>query len=810
MSLASLEPREGAAPPRPAVPRDGSPPLNRSIQRFLTFITIILVVVVLQLAENVLIPIALAALLAFLLTPLVVRLQRWRMPRVPAVILTVLFAFAVLGTVGWIVTSQLIDLAQKLPDYERNIYAKVESLQETNRPDSFGRILDMIENLRADMEDDEKAAREREAARVGRADEPAPVPVEVRPTPTSSFQTFRQLVGPLLGPMATAGIAFVLFVAMLLQREDLRDRFIKVVSAGRINVATQAVNDAARRVSRYLLMQLIVNATYGLPVGIALYFIGIPNALLWGLLCTVLRFIPFLGPWIAAMFPIALAAAVAPGWEPLLYTILLFVVMELVSNNIIEIWLYGAGTGISNLALLVAAVFWTWVWGPIGLFLSTPMTVCILVMGKYIPGLRFLSMLLGSEPVLEPPAQFYQRMLAMDAEAMLDRAVGYARKRSLAEFYDGVYIPALILAEEDRHRGTLAEVRQKFIFSAGKELIDDLDRATKEKEDAEEEDAATEPETAASEPPAQPAARIFILSARDDADELVAYMLQHLLREKGMHAEVAPVSASIADSVARVCAEDFDYVVISALPPSAVTPARRMARYIREQCGGIRLLVGIWSEESHVSDLRMRLRQAKPDAVASRVGEAVALLQRLVSPGEPANGGPSNGEAAAATDSTAEEPIEELNLQAVELESRFDVLSRDLAQAFDVPISLVTIVDFDRNYWESRRGLPPDLMQHPAEGEHEATVPTPTLSGEDFKVVEDAKKERPGSLPPFLIERGVRFYACVALRRPSGQAVGTLCVIDTKPRQITPREGALLRQRAMEFMAAIESEPLPT
>ncbi len=786
----------------PARPEQPLRPMLGPQQRFLTFVTIILVVTVLHLAADVLIPIALAALLTFLLTPLVIRLQRLRVPKVPAVILTVLLAIGVLGGVGWIVTTQLIDLAQKLPDYERNIYTKAESLRRSSgEPNAFSRVWEMIENLQANIEEEERVARQMEAQTNGRPNEPEPVPVEVRPVRESAFTSVGRFVSPLLGPLGVAGITFVLLVAMLLQREDLRDRFIKVVSAGRINVATQAVHDAARRVSRYLFLQLVVNATYGIPVGLGLYFIGIPNALLWGLLATVLRFIPFLGPWIAAMFPVALAAAVAPGWEQLLYTILLFVVMELVSNNIIEVWLYGAGTGISNLALLVAAVFWTWVWGPIGLFLSTPMTVCILVIGKYVPGLRFLSMLLGSEPVLEPPAQFYQRMLAMDAEAMLERAVAFAKKGSMAEFYDGVYIPALILAEEDRHRGTLAEVRQRFIFETGKELIDDLDRAVVEENNGEPEadDVGIPPD----------APRVYIVAARDDADELVAYMLQHLLRDRGMHVEVAPVTMAVSESADRICSEGFDYVVISALPPAAVNSARQMARIIRERCQGVRLLVGIWSEAAQVSDLRLRLRQVKPDAVASRVGEAVNLLQRLVKPDE-RNGERSTEHAVAEADQPTTDVVEELGLRDVEADVRFDILSRDLAQAFDVPVSLVTIVDFDRKYWETHHGLPPDLMNHPADGEEEATVPTPTLSGEDFKVVEDVTKEDAGANPPFLAERGVRFYACVALRRPSGQAVGTLCVIDTKPRKITSAESALLRQRAIEFMAAVESQPAAT
>jgi predicted PurR-regulated permease PerM/methylmalonyl-CoA mutase cobalamin-binding subunit len=777
--------------------------MNKSLQRFLIFASVILVVAVLRYASQVIIPIALAVLLSFLLGPVVVRLQRWRVPRVPAVILTVVAAFTVLSLVAWVVTIQLIDLAEKLPDYERNLQAKIEWLQQPQRPAALTRMMDMIDNLRADLEEGEKQAREAEAERSGKAAEPPPVPVEVRAPPSSPVDMVQRLVGPLLGPVGTAGIAIVLLVAMLLQREDLRDRFIKVISAGRINVATQAVDDAARRVSRYLLMQLIVNATYGLPVGLGLYFIGIPNALLWGLLATVLRFIPFLGPWIAAMFPVALATAVAPGWEPLIYTILLFVVMELVSNNIIEVWLYGAGTGISNLALLIAAVFWTWVWGPIGLFLSTPMTVCLLVLGKYMPGLRFLSMLLGSEPVLEPPAQFYQRMLAMDYEGMKERALTHLERSTPAEFYDAVFIPALLLAEEDRHRGALAEVRQRFIFEAGRELIDELERRDAAEADAAEEEVGKETDSV---PPllASPELSVLVLPARDDADELVAYMLQHLLRDRGFDVEVSPINVAPHDAVGRVETEGIRLVIVSALPPAAVTSARRVCHLIRQRCRAVRVLVGIWSEQAHVSDLRARLRTARPDGVATRVGEAIALLQRLADPLAVAKTAPAIVSPATG-DEAPPPPVEvpALDLSVVEPDSRFDALARDLAQGFDLPVSLVSITDIDTQFWTTHAGLPPDLVS-PSSNEP-AAIPAPSLNGEDLLVIPDATKDPRLSHLPFLKERGVRFYACAALRRRSGQSVGTLCIVDTKEREITPEQSALLRRRAGEFVQAAEA-----
>jgi len=383
---------------------------------------------------------------------------------------------------------------------------------------------------------------------------------------------------------------------------------IKVISAGGLNVATQAVDDAAQRVSRYLAMQLVVNATYGIPIGLGLHFIGIPNALLWGLLATLLRFIPFLGPWIAAFFPVVLAIAVDPGSTKLLYTMGIFLVMEVVCNNVVEVWLYGVSTGISNLALMVAAVFWTWLWGPAGLFLSTPLTVCLVVVGKYVPGLKFLSVLLGSDPVLEPPAQFYQRMLSMDSEAMLELAEKFVEARSLADFYDEVFVPALILAEADRHNGALAEVRQKFIFQASRELIEELERRGEGERVGEPDDRKPVAGQAPALPAAPAAPRVLGVPAHDDADEIVALMLRHLLRVRGIATEVSPITAQLEDSRAFIERHGIAATFISALPPAAMAAARQMGRRVRELCPRVRTVVGVWSREAVASEIAERLR----------------------------------------------------------------------------------------------------------------------------------------------------------------------------------------------------------
>jgi predicted PurR-regulated permease PerM len=613
--------------------------------------TLVLVVAILRLGEDVLLPIAFAGLLAFLLSPLVVRLSRWGLPKSVAIVATVTFAFAVIGAVGWVVTSQAISLVRELPNYEQNLHQKITALKQPHRPAFVSRIAEMAENLQRDLK---APLPDRPVTAPAPPGEPRPVPVEVKATEPTPWEVARNLATPLLRPLGVAGIIIVFVVAMLFQREDLRDRVIKLVSAGQLNVATQALDDAASRVSRYLGMQLVVNATYGVPIGIGLFIVGIPNALLWGLLATLLRFIPFLGPWIAAAFPVSLAIAVDPGWAKLLYVLGIFVVMEIVSSNIVEILVYGATTGISNLALLVAAVFWTWLWGPAGLVLSTPLTVCLLVLGKYVPGLGFLRMLLGSEPVLEPPAQFYQRMLSMESEDMLDLALKYIEEHSLDDFYDNVFLPALLLCEQDRHRGSVPELRQQFIFQASRELVDELERETEATDKANAAAVATE----AAERVAQPESpRVLALPARDEADEIVALMLCHLLRRRGVPAGVQTLTAPMAGTLDVVDQHSIEVMVVSALPPSTVSAVRQLGRRLRQRFPSLPMVVGIWRHPHSLDELHERLHLVRPDEIVSTLTQAVSAVEKILPAGTLRPQTPAPGkEAGGPADESALEP----------------------------------------------------------------------------------------------------------------------------------------------------------
>ena len=597
-----------------------SPPLqidepSTQVTRFIRLATFVLVAAILYVAKDVLLPVALAVLVAFLLAPFVVRLTHLGLPKAIAIFFAATVTFAAIGGVGWVVTHHALALAQKLPDYEQNLQEKIRILKSPHQPEALARTTEMVDKLRKQLDAPEPAAPG--AAVAGTAAEPKPVSVAVMAAPQTQLELTRELLGPIVGPLGAAGLVIVLVIAMLFQREDLRDRLVHLVSHGKIGVGNEALGDASRRVSRYLWMQLVVNATYGIPIGIGLYLIGVPSAFLWGLIATILRFIPFIGPWIGAIFPVTLAFAIDPGWSMLLWTLGLFLAMELISNNVIEVLLYGKGTGISTLALLVGAVFWFWLWGLAGLVLATPLTVCLLVIGKYVPSLRFLSMVLGSESTVDPPTRFYQRMLAEDTDHVVNLASEQVEKSSLAAFFDNVFVPALLLSEIDRHQGDLPLDRQAAVFRSSRQLIDELDRRR---------EADSEDETVTADPPV----RLLIVPAGDDADEIVGRMLRSLLRVRGIGAEVTPVGDSAESCLSRLRETGAQAFCVSALPPSTLLAARQTSRRLRMQARGVPILMGVWAEKTPASELQTRLTRNDVVEVVTTLTDAVDRLEKLL------------------------------------------------------------------------------------------------------------------------------------------------------------------------------------
>jgi len=439
--------------------------------------------------------------------------------------------------------------------------------------------------------------------------------VEVVQPEENGLQYARRIISPFLVPLGMAAITLVFTIFILISREDLRNRLLRLAGLSQLNVMTEALDDATKRIGRYLLMQFLVNAGFGVLFGVGLYFIGLPYAALWGAIAAILRIIPYVGSMVAAALPLTLSLAVSDTWLPVILTAVLFGSLEFLIANFIEPWLYGAHTGISSLAILVSAIFWTVLWGPAGLILSTPLTVCVVVLGRYVPELSFLYVLLGDEPVLEPEAHLYQRLLATDqveARAVIDLCL---KDRSLAELYDSVLVPALTLAEQDRHKGALDPDRLEFLFLSFNEMLTELSAHNPEGETSapEAEEPASAPEDVLS------STRVFCFAAADDADEITATMLSQLLDRRGFSAFSVPVGASGG----LVEPGEHDLICISALPPFAFAHARVLCGRLRARFPRANILVGIWGYNGSLEDALQRFERARPDKIVTSLRQAV-------------------------------------------------------------------------------------------------------------------------------------------------------------------------------------------
>jgi hypothetical protein len=449
-------------------------------------------------------------------------------------------------------------------------------------------------------------------------------------------QDLRALLGPLAGPLETIAIVVIFTAFILMKREDLRNRVIRLGGQGRLSAITEALDDASHRLSQYLVLQFLVNAVYGIVFGVGLYLIHVPHALLWGALAAVLRLVPYIGTWIAAAFPIAVALASFPGWSHAVLSLGLFLILELSIANMLEPWLYGSHTGISAFAILVAAVFWTMLWGPAGLILSTPLTVCLMLLGRYVPQLDFLEVLLGDEPVLKPEEHFYQRLLAMDQEEARNVAENYLQENSLESLYETVLVPALRLAEEDRHMGVFDDCRSAAIMQSARELLEDLENGSAENRLVEDRAAAGDGSTNEGNgsggsllPDRQfAAARVACIPARDDADELVGMMLADLLRQAGNNSTCIAIGA-VDDMLAQVQLGGFQIVCISALPPFAVGQARSLCKRLRARFPDQVIIVGLWQFAGGVPKAQERIGPSCIDAVATSLSEALLQIRRL-------------------------------------------------------------------------------------------------------------------------------------------------------------------------------------
>ncbi len=616
------------------------------MSRLVVVISMIAIIAVLYFARAVLIPIALAVLMSFILAPLVRPLVKLGLGRTISVLCVSILTLMVIAILGWVMASQVLELTENLPQYRDNIHQKLSSAQ-SKMQSTLGRASDSLRQIGAEVSN---AGSRPEVApdHVGQRDDQDPttppssgsaanpVSVQIVEKPGKVLESVLGSFAPLLSPLATVGIVIVFVILILLYSEDLRDRVIFLIGTGRLTTTTQALDEGASRVSRYLLMLLIVNSSYGLGVGIGLSIIGVPNAFLFGMLAGLVRFVPYVGPWVGAALPIAMSLAVFDSWDRPLITIGFFVLLELVSNNIIEPWLYGSRTGISAVAVIVAAVFWAWLWGPVGLIMATPLTVCLVVMGRYVPRLEFLSVLLGDGPSLPPEAKVYQRLLAADYDHVFQFTQEYLENKTLTDLYQDVLMPSLAMAEHDRQAGRLEEGQDQFIYRSLRDLIEelgDLHRSAVKSEASETAADAVLPAEGAMIPApvdasgAIPTAgMVLCIPARDEADEISALMLVQLLKFQGISARVVAVTTLVGEVLEEMGTLTPRSVCVCAMPPAATSHARYVCKRILARFADTKVVVGIWNSPD-LDRARDRIRTSGTDRVVATFGNAIDMLR---------------------------------------------------------------------------------------------------------------------------------------------------------------------------------------
>jgi predicted PurR-regulated permease PerM len=580
----------------------------------------VLVVAVLYWAQAVLVPIAMAMLLTFVLTPPVTSLQRW-IGRVPAILLIVLLLGALLAAAGYGVAQQMSELASELPRYRTNIRQKVADVRNAGRGSSVERIQETVKEIQSELESAEKKEQARRQSPLA--------PVVVQSQQVATLWGFPAWLGPFVGPVSTAGLVIVLVIFMLLEREELRGRLIGLLGHGNLAVTTKAFDEAGRRVSRQLLMQALASGIYGSIAGIGLWVIGVPYPLLWAVLGAALRFVPYLGPIAAAAAPLFVSLAVFPGWTQPLWVAALFLVLELFTNLVLETVLYAGAAGVSQVALLISIAGWTWLWGAMGLLLSTPLTVCLVVLGKHVSGLEFLATLIADSPALAPDISYYQRLLARDQSEAADILARHFATRPLDTVYDELMLPALTYAERDRIEGRLSDEDERTVMEQTRDLLGDtaamrrsaLQTATKNGDAS----VAAVVDRAAGQP-----LRVLAYAANGTGDEVALAMLTQLMEGQPIAIEL-PSARLLSSDVIRLMRDEAGSGVlcIADLPPSPPSKTRYVLRKLRTALPDVTILVGRWSPPALNDEERQSLVDAGATHVATTVLETRDQLLRL-------------------------------------------------------------------------------------------------------------------------------------------------------------------------------------
>ncbi|WP_157959664.1 AI-2E family transporter [Devosia submarina] len=741
------DPNYGAPIGRPAYvrPSDRSNPL-------VTAGSLLIAIVVLYLGSGILVPLVLAILLAFALAPLIRRLRRLHVPHILAILLAVGFAAAIIGTIGYLVATQLVKLASNLPTYQQTVTAKTQSLQQSFGDGQFiDSLLGAIDQLTGEFPPPEDGSAVQ------------PMPVTIANGGAGPLDLIQGVMGSVLGPLATGAIVFVFLIFLLLEREDLRDRFLKLVSRGDLRTSTKVMNEAANRVGRYLLVQFGVNSCYGIVFGTGLTLIGVPNAVLWGLLAALFRYIPFVGTLMAASIPFMLAFAVDPGWFMLLASIGLFVGLELTVTNAIEPRLYGSSTGLSPLAVLVAAMFWATLWGPIGLILSTPITVCLVVLGRYVPQLAFFETMLGSEPVLSQPERLYQRLVSGNVEEAVELAEEYIAGNDVQRFYLDVAVPALVLAEIDLSRDVSDLAHRRNVMDSMHAVMDDLDIETSEPTDA-------------GGPP-----RVLCIGGRTELDDAAAQILMRLIpAESGPVKALAPLVVR-QESVGQLDLDGVEVVCLCYLDDNPRSHARVVTRRLLRRRPGIKIIAIAMGAGPASND---RQRDWGVAQIVPGLPEAVAAVNSLVKVDKP----------------SAEEPTKAIDDAALDRlrrlahsEGPLALALGDIASAMNVPTAILDIVDTQFS----------ELTAREEDEEINMASQSVVASGEAL-VVSDVAESTEFANDRFFLENGVRFYAGVPLEGPDGTKIGALALLDHQAREFSDAEREKLKIEALRLAVRLQ------
>jgi len=640
----------GSPPARP----QPQPDQARTLEMLATLFVVVLVVTTLYVGREIFIPIAIAIPVSFVLSSPVLLLRRWGLGRVPSVLTVVLAALISAFLVSAVLTRQVSELVVDLPKYQATVNAKIVTLRDAAANNAlFAKVSAALKNLGeinprrpAPSSAPAPSDQPRNQPAEGQENRP-PVAVEGHEPTWRPFAIVETIAGGALSSLETTFIVVIFVIFILLQREDLRNRFIRLVGSSDLHRTTLAMNDAAGRLSRFFLVQTLVNASFGVIVAVGLYFIGLPSPILWGVVAFLLRFVPYFGPLIAAGFPTALAAAITPGWGMALETLALFLFVEFIIGQGVEPWLYGRNTGTSPVAVVISATFWWWMWGTVGLVLSTPLTVCLLVLGRHVERLAFLDVIFSDAPPLTPVESFYQRMLAGDASEISDQAEQFLQTNSLVNYYDEVALQALLMAQVDLRRGVLDELRQRRIKETIDEVIEDLSDHVDEplasapvpeaapidgvrksagsplpSEAANAEAAPADGERAglATGPASQKP--VLCMAGRSFLDEAAAALLAQILGKHGIEAKVEPIRVLGSGQFSRLSTDDTRMVCLSYLDAELSTAgARYVVRRLRRRLGDITILAGFWqTDPGQASEL---CAATKADFCATRFRDAL-------------------------------------------------------------------------------------------------------------------------------------------------------------------------------------------